>query len=74
MQSGIFWGYVSMIEGLIDKIKSIDDFSNFQVVATGGLSHLFKESIQSIDLIEDNLTLIGLVNLFLTNKNINLRA
>ena len=71
MQSGIFWGYVSMIEGLIDKIKSIDDFNNFQVVATGGLSHLFKESIQCIDLIEDNLTLIGLVNLFLTNKNIN---
>ena len=71
MQSGIFWGYVSMIEGLIDKITSIDDFNNFQVVATGGLSHLFKESIQCIDLIEDNLTLIGLVNLFLINKNIN---
>jgi pantothenate kinase type III len=63
-----------MIEGLIDKIKSIDEFNNFQVVATGGLSHLFNESLHCIDLIEDNLTLIGLVNLFLINKNINFRS
>jgi len=35
---------------------------------------LFKESLQCIDLIEDDLTLIGLVNLFLINKNINLRS
>ena len=45
MQSGIFWGYVSMIEGLIGRIKSIDEFNGFQVVATGGLSHLFKDSL-----------------------------
>ena len=72
MESGIFWGYVSMIEGLINKIKSIDKLSNSHVVATGGLSNLFKDSLQCIDLIEENLTLIGLVNLFLVNKNINL--
>ena len=72
MESGIFWGYVSMIEGLINKIKSIDKLSNSYVVATGGLSNLFKESLHCIDLIEENLTLIGLVNLFLVNKNINL--
>ena len=68
MESGIFWGYVSMIEGLIYKIKSIDKFSNHKVIATGGLSHLFKNSIKSIDHIIDDLTLIGLVNLFLKNK------
>ena len=69
MESGIFWGYVSMIEGLIVKIKSIETYSNFKVIATGGLSHLFKESLNCIDLVRDDLTLIGLVYLYLKNKN-----
>ena len=69
MESGIFWGYVSMIEGLIEKIKSVDKFSDYKVVATGGLSNLFKKSLKNIDVIIDDLTLIGLVNLYLNNKN-----
>ena len=69
MESGIFWGYVSMIEGLIEKIKSVNKFSDYNVVATGGLSNLFKKSLKSIDVIVDDLTLIGLVKLYLNNKN-----
>tara|TARA_B100000927_G_scaffold183387_1_gene147632 strand:- start:6 stop:800 length:795 start_codon:yes stop_codon:yes gene_type:complete len=69
MESGIFWGYLSMIEGLIEKIKSVDKFYNYKVVATGGLSNLFKKSLKSIDVIIDDLTLIGLVKLYLNNKN-----
>tara|TARA_A200000113_G_scaffold201477_1_gene195276 strand:+ start:143 stop:937 length:795 start_codon:yes stop_codon:yes gene_type:complete len=69
MESGIFWGYVSMIEGLIEKIKSVDKISDYKVVATGGLSKLFKKSLKSVDVIVDDLTLIGLVNLYLNNKN-----
>ena len=69
MESGIFWGYVSMIEGLIEKIKSVNKFSDYKVVATGGLSNLFKKSVKSIDVIVDDLTLIGLVKLYLNNKN-----
>ena len=70
MESGIFWGYVSMIDGLINKIKSNKKFSNYKVIATGGLSHLFRDSIDSIDLIIDDLTLIGLVKLYLKNNHI----
>ena len=70
MESGIFWGYVSMIEGLINKIKANDQFSDYKVIATGGLSHLFKNSIRSIDLVIDDLTLIGLVKLFKKNNSI----
>ena len=69
MESGIFWGYVSMIEGLIEKIKSVNKFSDYKVIATGGLSNLFKNSLKSIDVIIDDLTLIGLVKLYLNNKN-----
>ena len=70
MESGIFWGYVSMIEGLINKIKANDQLSDYKVIATGGLSHLFKNSIRSIDLVIDDLTLIGLVKLFQKNNSI----
>ena len=45
MESGIFWGYVSMIEGLVKKIKSVDEYSDYKVIATGGLSNLFKKSM-----------------------------
>ncbi len=69
MESGIFWGYVSMIEGLINKIKLIDEYKNYKVIGTGGLSHLFINSLPCIDCIKEDLTLIGLVNLYLNNKN-----
>ena len=69
MESGIFWGYVSMIEGLIEKIKLVNKYSDYKVVATGGLSNIFNKSLKGIDLIVDDLTLIGLVKLYLNNKN-----
>ncbi len=69
MESGVFWGYVSMIEGLVKKIQSISQYSNYRVVATGGLSNLFNNSLKCIDLVILDLTLIGLVKLYLNNKN-----
>ena len=67
MESGIYWGYVSMIEGLINNIKLIDEYKNYKIIATGGLSNLFKNSLPCIDYIKEDLTLIGLVNLYLNN-------
>ena len=52
------------------EIESNDEFSDYKVVATGGLSHLFKNSIKSIDIVIDDLTLIGLVKLFQKNNSI----
>ena len=71
MESGIFWGYVSMIEGLIQRIKINEKLINHNVIATGGLSHLFKKSLNCVDEIIDDLTLIGLVHLYLKNKSFN---
>ena len=40
MQSGIFWGYVGLIEGLVARIKA--EFGEpMTVIATGGLAPLF---------------------------------
>ena len=66
IESGVFWGYVCMIEGLINKLKKYHSPSN--VIATGGLSQVFKNNIKSIDLIEQNLTINGLAYFYLSQE------
>jgi type III pantothenate kinase len=59
MQSGIFWGYVSMIEGMVPRI--VEEYAKpMKVIATGGLAPLFADVTGIIDAIEPDLTLIGL--------------
>lgn len=60
MQSGIFWGYVGMIDGLLTRIKGQLNSDKTQVIATGGLAPVFKEHISLIDHIAPELTLDGL--------------
>jgi type III pantothenate kinase len=59
MQSGIYWGYVGLIEGLLTRIKA-EFGSPMKVVATGGLAPLFSEGTLMIEHIEPDLTLEGL--------------
>ena len=40
MQSGVFWGYVGLIEGLVARIKA-EFGAEMKVIATGGLARLF---------------------------------
>jgi type III pantothenate kinase len=59
MQSGVYWGYVGLIEGLLGRIKA--EFGGpMKVVATGGLAPLFAEGTLMIEHIELDLTLDGL--------------
>jgi len=60
MQSGVYWGYVGLIDGLITRIK--DEYGKpMTVVATGGLSHLFRPDIPAIEHIDPDLTIRGLM-------------
>lgn len=61
MQSGLFWGYVALIEGLTARIKR--DMGNdvaIKVIGTGGLAQLFQQHTTIFDIIEPELTLEGL--------------
>jgi type III pantothenate kinase len=59
MQSGIFWGYVGLIEGLVQRIE--DEFgAEMNVVATGGLAPLFDGVTDVLETIDPTLTLWGL--------------
>jgi len=59
IRSGIYWGYVGLIEGMIARIKR-EFGAPMTVVATGGLSHLFARAVPGIDHLDDHLTLRGL--------------
>ena len=67
MHSGIFWGYVSMVEGLIGRLRR-DYGIHLPVIATGGLAHLFADHVASISIVDPDLTLKGLVRIHAQNK------
>jgi type III pantothenate kinase len=59
MQSGIYWGYVGLIEGLVGRIKA-EFGAPMSVVATGGLSPLFDGATPAIERTDPSLNLWGL--------------
>jgi len=67
MQSGIYWGYVSLIEGLVERIKAEYE-KPMTVIATGGLANLFRHSVKTIDHVDGDLTVRGLHMIYERNK------
>ena len=59
MQSGIYWGYIGLIEGLVTRIRREIE-TPAKIVATGGLAPLFSEGTEIFDRIDPDLTLDGL--------------
>lgn len=67
MQSGVFWGYIGLIEGLVGHIKQ-EYGAPMTVVATGGLAGLFSQATDMIDDIDGELTLRGLLLIHERNR------
>src|ERR1700744_3452317 len=67
MQSGVYWGYVGLIGGLVGRTKK-EDGKPMTVVATGGLAHLFQPDLPSIDHIDPDLTMRGLMLIHARNQ------
>ncbi|MFC2072668.1 type III pantothenate kinase [Chloroflexota bacterium] len=67
MQSGIVFGYVGLIEGIVARIKQ-ELGEKATVVATGGYAELVARETAVIDRVNPNLTLIGLRLIYLMNK------
>ena len=66
MQSGIYWGYISLIEGIVSRIK--DEYGQpMKVVSTGGLAELFSNGTKSIGHCDPDLTLRGLLQIYRLN-------
>lgn len=59
MQSGIFWGYIALIEGLVARVRQ-EYGKPMKVIGTGGLAHLFRHSTAVIEAVDHDLTVRGL--------------
>ena len=59
MQSGIIFGYVGLIEGMVNRIKK-ELGAGTKVVATGGLANILAEETTVIEKVDQMLTLEGL--------------
>jgi type III pantothenate kinase len=68
MHSGVFWGYIGLIEGLVSRIKS-ERGKNLTVVATGGVASLFHGATLSIDHFDHDLTIRGMLEIWRRNTN-----
>jgi type III pantothenate kinase len=67
MQSGIYWGYVGLIEGLIDRIKA-EYGQPLTVIATGGVASLFVGATNKIDKFDADLTIQGMLEIWRRNS------
>ena len=68
LQSGIFWGYIGLVEGLTARIRTQLDSDETQVIATGGLANRIQQHTDVIDDIEPELTLNGLKIIYELNQ------
>jgi type III pantothenate kinase len=60
MQSGLYWGYIGMVEGLVARIKT-EYAKPMVVIGTGGLANLFHRQTPAIDYLDPDLTMRGLI-------------
>lgn len=66
MESGAYWGYVGLVEGIVARVK--DEYGKaMKVVATGGLAPLFAEATDCIDEIDSDITMRGLCAIYRAN-------
>ncbi|MEP2773685.1 MAG: type III pantothenate kinase [Fulvivirga sp.] len=59
LQSGILWGYVGLVERMIERIEK-EVGKSLKVVATGGLSHVLDPLKSKFEVVDEHLTLEGI--------------
>ncbi len=67
MQSGVFWGYVALVEGLVSRVRA-EFGAPMKIVATGGLAPVFRAGTDLIEHEDPDLTIRGLVEVYRHNR------
>ena len=71
MNVGIIYGYAGLVDGIVNRMKK-ESREQVTVIATGGLAPLICNVSETIDHVEEFLTLEGLMTIFERNKGANL--
>lgn len=69
MQSGVYFGYVGQVDGIVKKIQKQMDVDAC-IIATGGLAPLIARGSETIEVVEEHLTLIGLYKIYKYNNGL----
>jgi len=67
MNSGFYWGYLGLVKNIINRIKK-ETKKKYKLICTGGLAKLFAKSIGKNVLIDQNLTIKGIIEIYKLNK------
>jgi type III pantothenate kinase len=67
MQAGIMWGYAGLVDGIVKRIKK-EIKVDAMVIATGGLANVIAVETETIDKVEEMLTLEGLKIIYARNR------
>ena len=68
MQSGVIYGYIGLVEGILARMKKEVENPNIKVVATGGFANMLKRATNVFDITDPHLTLKGLKLIFEKNE------
>ena len=70
-ETGVFWGYVGMIEGLLRRLRDEQGGGkDISAIATGGLAGLFAEHLSGITAVDPGLTVRGLFEIYARNRGL----
>lgn len=69
MQSGIVFGYVALVEGMVERLRTEWGIESVKIIGTGGLISLIQEQTDVFDAIEPWLTLAGLEVIYRMNRS-----
>ena len=71
LRSGFYWGYIGLIKNIIYKIEK-ETKKKYQIIFTGGYADLFKSTIVRPFVIDKNITMKGIIEIYKANlKRLN---
>jgi type III pantothenate kinase len=68
IQSGLYYGYIGLVDGILERMIAEMGGAAPKVIATGGLAGLISEDSKYIKVLDDMLTLDGLRIVFERNR------
>lgn len=69
MQAGLFFGYVSMVDGIVGRMRGeLEDGTRAACIATGGMASIIADDSTAIERVDPDLTLQGLRLIWLRNQ------